>query len=942
MNPTGPDSELELSIQSRKANTRGSNGLRNPIYPEVTRRGFVKQGTMALAAISVFPSLAKQASAADLEIDQNEMPTADASQSMSNSAFRLQLSFEAGILKANLSGQKLGQSIADAPYLYRAVANDEVYDRLTGGTIQLVGERLVVRGRLAGLDLEHEFFLPKIGKWMEERIVLSNPSASIMALSELETGFQRRVTDEKHEILADLKNDRWVALPFRSRADDPQGYVNDFSIHELMTQPGYEPWMDCHQKCTRAPSKHRRSEGWAWVHGEVALGIFVFNQQNMLFSVVSAENKADGGILRFGGACMISGEPDALTRIGPCQSVDLGLVRYQLVSGGYVEANYALRDMLDGHGCRFPRDYNPPVHWEQLYDMPNAWDDRLHRYARSIVEKEAVKAVAYHCEALYLDPGWDTSFGSYIWGEEWLGPRCDFIKEMRSKYGLGVSLHCPLATWLSQPSTMGPSSVSSWPEAARLQPPGGVTKDNPLRVPAVRDGRRNLALLPAAKANASSIYDHGWVPIHQVAHLNNGWYGNSSCWIGDQMPAWAEIDLGDVYQISEVCLSNDHVGQFSDRAATKLRILVATVYQANSGESDWQSVANYDGSGLLKEQKFTFPSVAARWVRVELLESLTDQPRIDEIEIYQSKSVSPEAATAFAQSARRGPEPIYNNGQPLICQGSKQYLAEAGKRLRASCADGVGFLMYDGNWWNGGCSDPNHGHPVPYTMEDHVHANLDLVRRVHEEFPKVLIELHDPITGGSQVRFAPVYYKYGLPGSYDENWGFELMWKSIDDLKEGRALSLYYYNLGCNVPIYLHVNLNGDSEHCVMLWWYASTCRHLGIGGTSPNQQIVKAQQEAMAWYSKRAAFFKRGEFFGITPDIHLHVLSEQKAFVVNLFNLSNITRMIEGKIRLDTMGLDPLASYVGSSHWGSVEDGVFTVSLNLPPMSAQVAEFNV
>jgi hypothetical protein len=225
-------------------------------------------------------------------------------------------------------------------------------------------------------------------------------------------------------------------------------------------------------------------------------------------------------------------------------------------------------------------------------------------------------------------------------------------------------------------------------------------------------------------------------------------------------------------------------------------------------------------------------------------------------------------------------------------------------------------------------------------MEDHVHANLDLVRRIHEEFPKVLIELHDPVAGPNEVRFTPVYYKYGLPGSYDENWGFELMWKSMDDLKEGRALALYYYNLGCNVPIYLHVNLNGDNEHCVMLWWYASTCRHLGIGGTA-SPQVVKAQQKAMAWYAERAAFFKRGEFFGITPEIHLHVLPEQDAFVVNLFNLSDTSRMIQGKIQLDTMGVDPLASYGSSSHWGSVEDGVFTVSVNLSPMSAQVAEFN-
>ena len=71
--------------------------------------------------------------------------------------------------------------------------------------------------------------------------------------------------------------------------------------------------------------------------------------------------------------------------------------------------------------------------------------------------------------------------------------------------------------------------------------------------------------------------------------------------------------------------------------------------------------------------------------------------------------------------------------------------------MLANCADGAAFLMFDGNWWNGGCCDPDHGHPVPYRMEDHIRANLDLARRVHAKYPKVLIEMHDMLAGGSAV-----------------------------------------------------------------------------------------------------------------------------------------------------------------------------------------------
>ena len=62
---------------------------------------------------------------------------------------------------------------------------------------------------------------------------------------------------------------------------------------------------------------------------------------------------------------------------------------------------------------------------------------------------------------------------------------------------------------------------------------------------------------------------------------------------------------------------------------------------------------------------------------------------------------------------------------------------------------------------------------------------------------------HDMVAGGSVLRYTPVYYKYGLPGSYDENWGFELMWQPMEDTLSGRARSLYYNNLACNVPLYL-------------------------------------------------------------------------------------------------------------------------------------------
>jgi hypothetical protein len=248
--------------------------------------------------------------------------------------------------------------------------------------------------------------------------------------------------------------------------------------------------------------------------------------------------------------------------------------------------------------------------------------------------------------------------------------------------------------------------------------------------------------------------------------------------------------------------------------------------------------------------------------------------------------------------------------------------------------------MFDGNWWNGGCWNPDHGHPVPYTKEDHVRANVELARRIHQEYPDVLIEMHDMLAGGNRQRYTPVYYKYGLPGSYDENWGFELMWEPLEDIRSGRARSLYYYNLGCNVPVYLHIDLRDDNEYCLVLWWYASTCRHLGIGGTHARTDVAEAQKQAMKQYRRLERFYKAGAFYGMHEEAHVHALPDENAFVVNLFNLSDADRVIDGSIPVARMGLDPDRWYVSpkGGHFDR-QSGCFAVSRRLAAWATETLE---
>lgn len=848
---------------------------------------------------------------------------------LENEGFRLQLTLEGSTVAASLLCRPFNRMLAQGAMHHEATLSNGTIHHLSEPKITREGAHLVLQGRLAGLLLRHSFHMSSNGPWMEENIVLTNDTRRRVSLSDLRIGFTRPLAAPTDRPADDLSNDRWTAVPLRHRADDPPGTVNDFTLRQLVAGDGYtlrSRGIVGFPPIRREPARSRFAEGWAWSRGSEMVGIYSFCQEHMRFSHLEVKESR----LLFGGLAMVEGEPAALTRLGPGEKADLGITRYQPLRGGFEEAAYAYRDLLDSMGCRFPEGYNPPVHWEQLYDMEGAWDHRPERYTRAALARETEKALAYSCESLYLDPGWDTAFATWLWGEEWLGPFRRFVEELRGK-GLAVSLHCPLATWATSPGmSMGPFDADTWPRAARRTPPGYLAEA--ARVPAVREGRRNLALSPGAKAGASSVFDEGRMRIHQIAHLNDGWYGNSASWIAGEMPAWAVIDLGRVHTISLVRLGNDALGQYRDRRAARLRISAASSRQSD-GTPLWQPVTEREGP-LLGTVELSFSPVRARWVRVEIVAAEEGLPRLDEIEIYEAEPVTPQAAAAFERRARRGTPP--EGSGAVVCLGARQYLDEAERRMLRLCEEGAAFLMFDGNWYNGGCENRAHGHPVPYTWEDHIRANLDLARRVHARFPRVLIEMHDMLAGGQAARHTPVYYKHGLPGSYDENWGFELMWDPMDDLTSGRALALYDYNLGCNVPVYLHIDLRKDNRHCIVFWWYASTCRHLGIGGTHPDAETAAAQRDAMRLYRAYDRYFKRGRFHGLGPEIHLHVLPEEGGAVVNLFNLSGTEREIRGEAALAALGLPDTVS-VPENQGLAVHGGVLSIRRVLPAWSAAV-----
>ncbi|MFZ2639515.1 MAG: discoidin domain-containing protein [Verrucomicrobiia bacterium] len=86
------------------------------------------------------------------------------------------------------------------------------------------------------------------------------------------------------------------------------------------------------------------------------------------------------------------------------------------------------------------------------------------------------------------------------------------------------------------------------------------------------DSARNLALArDGAKAGASSCI--GGHEIHQVAHLNDGLYGNAHSWIaagaGDE---WVQIELPQPTKVSKVVFSRDREGRYGDRVPVSFEV----------------------------------------------------------------------------------------------------------------------------------------------------------------------------------------------------------------------------------------------------------------------------------------------------------------------------------------------------------------------------------
>lgn len=637
--------------------------------------------------------------------------TGDGRLVITNGPLELTIETKAGLNPRSLRDVRTGAVFADRDYSWPG----GVFPTLSGppAIVREVdgGQTVRFKGRLGSLEIEQVFAAPGDEPGiLVEQVTIRNAGAVPLPAGDFKCGFTKSIR----------RGDKWAAdageveccpVPYRRETN---GRMQTFPLRELAERgTSYAGWME-----PAHPTPIWGAEGWVWSKGQNAFLVAKYNPDSLEWSLIEPESRGQETLLRFGGAGQWKhGHPEAATRLEPGQACTFGETRIEVVHGDWKQAYYAYRRWLDGKGCRPAPTYDPPVHWNELYDNQyffkvgevlgdqKVWytpgfDARNQEllaefYSKDLMLAEAAKASELGCEALYLDPGWDTGPSHHRWGTSRLGSMASFVQTLRQQYGLEVSL----------------------------------------------------------------------------------WIG-----LGGVPPTYAD-----------------------------------------------------------------------------------------------PQSCPPEARV------------VSRDGQatPIHCFASPAFLETKEQRLLELCRQGVAFLMFDSTQFSGPCYDGTHGHSIPSTREEHVRALLELTRRVKAKFPEVLIEMHDPITGPSSIHYTPTYYGYGRPQSFDCLWGHEFMWGPMDDLLSRRAVSLYYYNLAYSIPLYLHVSLKTDNEHALVFWWFASTCRHLGVGG-KPGPAVWEACKQAMRTYQPLKPFYARGAFYGIEETVHAHTLPERKESVMNVFNLED------------------------------------------------------
>jgi hypothetical protein len=141
----------------------------------------------------------------------------------------------------------------------------------------------------------------------------------------------------------------------------------------------------------------------------------------------------------------------------------------------------------------------------------------------------------------------------------------------------------------------------------------------------------NLALLKETEATASSLI-YGFPTRHEIHFLNDGWYNNCRSWIPMMMPAWVELDLQRLFELSLIAIGSEHTKRWNDRQPLEF-----TIRARGHLEDEWTLLHQHEAKDgpVRGTTVFAFKPMQARFVRLDFTKTAQGDPvRVDEVEVY--------------------------------------------------------------------------------------------------------------------------------------------------------------------------------------------------------------------------------------------------------------------------------------------------------------------
>ena len=356
-------------------------------------------------------------------------------------AGELRLSLEAGRgLECRLTHLPSGLTLAAGAYsysfgepLFRQVHTDP--------------KTIVLKGRTdAGIGIEHRFSVTSDPDALEEQITVTNLSSAVLDLSTARCGFVLPVSPSRAQAQKTPTRHLFSAVPFLREPSGNTSQYAEYSLGEILsrrfTSELWQGWTGI--PAPLEPTAAYAAEGWIWRQEDVGFLLTKYSQDGMEWSLLDRATLPDSSAgFRWGGFGGYRGNPDRSTWLAPQESHRFGVVRLTPFKGDRAQGFYAFRREMAHRGHRHPAHFDPPLHWNELYDNKlffRADSDnpevRKKYYSLADMKAAAAKAKWFGCEALYLDPGWDTNFASKIWDEARLGPLARFTSMLRKDYGL--------------------------------------------------------------------------------------------------------------------------------------------------------------------------------------------------------------------------------------------------------------------------------------------------------------------------------------------------------------------------------------------------------------------------------------------------------------------------------------------------------------------------